>query len=284
VLLGDRHGAVAVYGLPYLEPDAVRAAWQLPARTHQAAISAALARVATDLGERDARSIVLAHAFVAGSPDDVASMRSDSERDIAVGGLPIVPTALFGKVSYAALGHLHRPAVLTDTVRYSGSPLAYSFSEAGHTKGSWLVELGPSGLERADFVAAPVPRPLSRLRGRIDDLLTDPSFEAQESHWLAVAVTDRHRPRNAMDRLRSRFPHTLTLAYEPEGVPERRAPALPHVTGRSDLDVALGFVQEVRQLEATTEEALLLQLACDSCHANADPDADHRASVEDKAG
>jgi exonuclease SbcD len=279
LLLEDRHGEVAVYGLPYLEPDAVRTAWALPARTHQAAMSAALARVTADVKERDARSVVLAHAFVAGSPDDVAAMSSDSERDISVGGLPIVPTALFGEVSYAALGHLHRPAVLTDAVRYSGSPLAYSFSEAGHTKGSWLVELGADGVERADFVPAPVPRQLSRLRGRIDDLLSDPTFEAQQEHWLAVAVTDRHRPRHAMERLRARFPHTLTLAFEPEGVSELRAPSLPHVTGRSDLDVALGFVQEVRQLEATTEEALLLQLACDSCHANADPDADQHLDV-----
>ena len=284
VLLEDRHGTVAVYGLPYLEPDAVRTAWALPARTHQATMTAALARVSGDLAERDARSVVLAHAFVAGSPDVATAMSSDSERDISVGGLPIVPTALFGEVSYAALGHLHRPAVLAESVRYSGSPLAYSFSEAGHTKGSWLVELGPSGLERADFVTAPAPRPMSRLRGRLDDLLTDPAFTAQESHWLAVAVTDRHRPRNAMDRLRSRFPHTLTLAYEPEGVPERRPPAVPHVTGRSDLDVALGFVQEVRDLEATTEEELLLRLACDSCHANADPDADRAAAAAGTAG
>jgi hypothetical protein len=74
------------------------------------------------------------------------------------------------------------------------------------------------------------------------------------------------------------------LTFDPEGAAPARGPVVPRVDGRSDLDVALGFVQEVRQLEATTEEALLLQLACDSCHANADPDADHRVSVEDKAG
>jgi exonuclease SbcD len=283
VLMEDRHGPVAVYGLPYLEPDAVRSTWALPARTHQATMAAALERVSADLSARDARSVVLAHAFVAGSPDEVATMSSDSERDISVGGLPIVSTALFGDVSYAALGHLHRPAVLTETVRYSGSPLAYSFSEAGHTKGSWLVELGPAGVERADFVAAPVPRPLGRLRGRLDDLLTDPALDAQRDHWLAVAVTDTQRPRNTMERLRARFPHTLTLVFEPEGVAKRRTLALPHISGRSDLDVALGFVQEVRQLEATTEETLLLQLACDSCHANADPDADERVDVVGRA-
>ncbi len=278
VLVDDAHGTVAVHGIPYLEPDAVRQAWELPVRTHEAALGAAMERIQDDLAARGpARSVVMAHAFVAGSPDAAPAMASDSERDISVGGLQVAPTALFTGVTYAALGHLHRAAELTPSVRYSGSPMAYSFSEAGHTKGSWLVELGAEGVERADLVPAPVPRAVRRLRGRLEDLLADPALADAEDAWLAVALTDARRPRLAMERLRSRFPHTLTLAFEPEGAPAA-GPMLPHVTGRSDLDIALGFVQEVRELEATTEEALLLQLACDSCHSNADPDAD--ATVE----
>ncbi len=83
---------------------------------------------------------MLAHAFVAGAQP------SDSERDISVGGVSLVPTSVFDGVDYAALGHLHGRHTLTDPVRYSGSPLAYSFSEAGQVKGSWLVDLGPDGL------------------------------------------------------------------------------------------------------------------------------------------
>jgi exonuclease SbcD len=279
VLLDDAHGTVAVHGIPYLEPDAVRQAWDLPARTHEAALAAAMERVRADLTARGAvRSVVMAHAFVAGSPDAAPAMASDSERDISVGGLQIAPTSLFDGVSYTALGHLHRAAELTDGVRYSGSPMAYSFSEAGHAKGSWLVELGARGVERADFVQAPVPRAVRRLRGRLDDLLTDATLADAEDAWLAVVLTDARRPRLAMERLRSRFPHTLTLAFEPEGAGVA-APLLPHVSGRSDLDVALGFVQEVRDLEATSEEALLLQLACDSCHRDIDPDADDKVEA-----
>ena len=74
-----------------------------------------------------------------------------------------------------------------------------------------------------------------------------------------------------MERLRARFPHTLVLAFEPEGAAPCAAPVAPRVDGRSDLDVALGFVAEVRDLEATTEEELLLQLACDTCRINDDP-------------
>ena len=279
VLVEDRHGEVAVHGLPYLEPDAVRQARGLPARTHEAALGAAMQRVHADLERRGGRSVVMAHAFVAGSPDAAATMASDSERDISVGGLQIAPTSLFTEVSYAALGHLHGPATLTDTIRYSGSPLAYSFSEADHVKGSWLVELGATGTERTDFVAAPVPRRTATLRGRIDDLLHSPGLAAHEGDWLAVALTDPQRPRHAMERLRSRFPHVLTLSFDPDGAAASRAPVTPHVTGRSDFDVALGFVQEVRDLDPTTEETLLLQLACDSCRINDDPDADTHVDV-----
>jgi exonuclease SbcD len=236
-------------------------------------------RVHEDLGRRGGRSVVMAHAFVAGSPDAAATMASDSERDISVGGLQIAPTSLFTGVSYAALGHLHGRAVLTDTIRYSGSPLAYSFSEADHAKGSWLVELGPHGLDRADFVEAPVPRRLARLSGRLEELLADPTLARFEDRWLALTLTDPRRPRMAMERLRARFPHALTVTFEPEGRRTDRAPVAPHVTGRSDHDIALGFVQEVRQLEATTEEALLLQLACDSCRINDDRDADATIDV-----
>ncbi len=288
VLLEDAHGTVAVHGLPYLEPDAVRGAWGLQSRSHEATLAEAMRRVRADLAtRRGTRSVVMAHAFVAGSVDASASMSSDSERDISVGGLQIAPTDLFAGVDYAALGHLHGRHTLTETVRYSGSPLAYSFSEARHTKGSWLVELGPDGVECSDFVAAPVPRALRTLRGELDELLADPALAADEDSWLQVTLTDPHRPMHAMERLRQRFPHTLLLAFDPQGAARPRGPVLPRVDGRSDLDVALGFVAEVRELEATTEEALLLQLACDSCRVEGDgldDAARRRAGAESVAG
>lgn len=285
VVIEDAHGPVAVHGLPYLEPDAVRLPWGLSARSHEATLGEAMRRVHADLDtRRDTRSVVMAHAFVAGDPERGASMASDSERDISVGGLQIAPTGLFTGVDYAALGHLHGRHTLTETVRYSGSPLAYSFSEAGHAKGSWLVELGADGFERADFVAAPVPRRLRSLRGDLESLLTDPVYADAEDCYLQVTLTDSRRPQHAMERLRARFEHTLILAFEPEGGRAPKGPILPRVDGRSDLDIALGFVAEVRDLEATTEEQLLLQLACDSCRANEDADAPVDVTAVPEAG
>src|SRR6478609_7413778 len=239
VLLGDEHGTVAVYGIPYLDPDAVREPWGLAARSHEAALAEAMRRVRADLERRDARSVVLAHAFVAGAEP------SDSERDISVGGISLVPTSTFAGIDYTALGHLHGRHTLTESVRYSGSPLAYSFSEADQRKGSWLVELGADGLSTAEFVEAPVPRPLARLRGTLPELLEDRRLKAHERSWVQATLTDDTRPLQAMERLRARFPHTLVLAFEPAGGDPTAVP-LARTTGRSDHGIALDFVAELR--------------------------------------
>jgi exonuclease SbcD len=261
-VLVDGDGArVAVYGLPYLEPDAVREPWQLPERTHAAALTAAMARVRADLAarRRGTRSLVLAHAFVTGGRP------CDSERDISVGGVSAVSASVFEGIDYVALGHLHGRQRISDQVRYSGSPLAYSFSERRHTKGAWLVDLATDGVRSVTFVAAPVPRRLGVLRGRLEDLLGAAEHAEHEQSWLAVTLTDPRRPADAMRRLRRRFPHTLVVAFEPERSRDDQVDVLPRVTGRSDLQVAESFVADVRGEPADAAELALLQRACDGC-------------------
>lgn len=258
VMLGDEFGPVAVYPLPYLDPEAVREPWGLSVRSHEAALGAAMQRVRADLAQRaGARSVVIAHAFVAGAQP------SESERDISVGGVSLVPTTTFADIDYVALGHLHGRHTLTDRIRYSGSPLAYSFSEADHLKGSWLIDLGPTGVSAAEFVAAPVPRRVARLRGELEHLLSNPQFAHHETSWLQVSLTDTVRPAQAMEALRKRFPHTLVLGFEPPMDTAVRTPA--NTAGRSDHNIALDFVATVRGAPATQAESALLQLACDAC-------------------
>jgi exonuclease SbcD len=271
VLLTDAHGPVAVYGLPYLDPDHLREPWSLQARSHEAALGEAMSRVRGDLAgrSRGTRSVVLAHAFVAG--DGSAVRESDSERDISVGGVSIVPTTVFDGIDYTALGHLHGRHTLTEQVRYSGSPLAYSFSEATQLKGSWLVELGAKGLTTAEFVEAPVPRALARIRGSLSDLLADPALARHEQSWVQAPLTDQARPGQAMETLRRRFPHTLVLGFEPSGMTPT-APSRRPAPGRSDLDIATDFLAELRGRPATEAEAALLQDACDGCSHDHDLD------------
>jgi DNA repair protein SbcD/Mre11 len=265
VLIEDQHGPVAVHGIPYLDPQALHEPWGLAARTHEAALAEAMRRVRADLATRPMRSVVLAHAFVAGG------VASESERDISVGGISVVPTALFDGISYTALGHLHGRAVLDEHLRYSGSPLAYSFSEVSHTKGTWLVDLGPEEVTAVEFLEAPVPRRLARLSGELETLLTDPGLAWAEEHWVQVTLTDAVRPAQPMDRLRARFPHALVLTFAPEGgVASLPVPSAPG--RRSDHAIAVDFVEAMRGEPANDHEAALLQAACDACAD--DPEAD----------
>jgi exonuclease SbcD len=262
VVLSDDHGDVSVFGLPYLEPEAVRTT--LPGspdadvRGHAGVLGHAMTCVRT--ATTTPRSVVLAHAWVRGGQE------SESERDITVGGTSRVPTTLFDGVTYTALGHLHGAQALGDGLRYSGSPLAYSFSEAGHTKGSWLVDLDATGLAAVDFVAAPVPRPLSTLRGPLADLLTSPT--AVQEHWLRVVLTDPVRPEDAMVRLQARFPHVLVLEWEPEGVAGDDRSYAARVAHRDDIAIATEFVRHVRAGgdagSASDEELALLRGALEA--------------------
>jgi exonuclease SbcD len=274
VLLDDEHGQVAVYGIPYLEPALglpglpPEAAPGAGARSHADVLGAAAGLIRADAAARGAaRTVVLAHAWVAGGRNDAARadsarrQASASERDISVGGIGYVPPGLFDGFGYVALGHLHGRQVLANHLRYAGSPLPYSFSEKDHQKGSWLVEVGADGTASADWVPAPVYRRLAELSGRLDDLLTSAEHDGHAGDFLAVTLTDTVRPEGAMERLRRRFPHILTLDFKPEGVRPDQRSYRERVSGRDDLAVAAEFVRHVRNSDPSGRERELLGAA-----------------------
>ena len=257
VTLPDRHGEVAVYAIPYLEPDAVRAELGCDARSHHGVLSAAMTRVRADLATRPGgRSVLLAHAFVVGGK------ASESERDISVGGVSSVPASTFDGVDYTALGHLHGVQQLAERVRYSGSPLAYSFSEEHHRKAVLLVELGAAAGAPAvvEHLPTPVERPLARITGRLDELLTADRWETVSGHYLQVTLTDPDRPREPMERLRRRFPHVLVISFAPEGAAVSAEPSYAaRLRDRSDVEVGADFVEHVRSTPDAAESAVLAE-------------------------
>jgi exonuclease SbcD len=278
ILLADEGGEVAVYGVPYLEPALGQVTPQDAAAqdtgpvtdpsSHAAVLSGALGLIRADAAARAAtRTVVLAHAWVAGGRDEreraEAAQRqaSASERDISVGGIGYVPASVFSGFSYVALGHLHGRQTLAGNMRYSGSPLPYSFSEKDHQKGSWLVDVDTGGPATAEWVPAPVYKRLSVLRGRLEDLLAARAHDGQEGDFVAVTLTDTVRPEGAMERLRARFPHILTLEFKPEGVAADPRSYGQKVKGRDDLTVAAEFVRHVRNDDATAPERELLAAA-----------------------
>ncbi len=252
---------VAIYGLPYLEPRMVAESLGVTEPGHPPVVAAALRKVRADLAERreaadrPVHGIVLAHVFAAGGTG------SDSERELSIGGLDIVPTSFFADFAYAALGHLHGRQVLGHNVRYSGSPIPYSFSEAGHAKGAWLLDIGPEGLGEVRGIDWPASKELRILKGRIEDLLTDAQFASAQDAWCQITLTDIHRPAGAMERLRGRFPDTLVLNFEPEdrGADPHHSYAERLAAATSPVEVCAGFVDHVRMrpLNAAEEELVI---------------------------
>jgi DNA repair protein SbcD/Mre11 len=241
IVLSDDDGDVAFYGIPYLEPEITRTELGVPqAHSHAEILDAAMGRIRDDVAARPGtRTVVLAHAFVIGGE------ATGSERSISVGGVETVSMSAFDGIDYVALGHLHSPQTLSESVRYSGSPLPYSFGESSHRKAVWIVDLDASGLAAVRRRDLPLVRGLSRLTGTIESLLTDTEFAAAEEHYVSATITDTTRPVDPMRKLRERFPHAVHVEWaRPEGNPELHYRERVH--GRRDTEVAASFLTDVR--------------------------------------
>ncbi|WP_144762470.1 exonuclease SbcCD subunit D [Curtobacterium sp. 9128] len=267
VLVDDPDGQVAVYGIPYLQPDMVRHALApVPdeplARSHHAVVGAAMDRIRADLGRRPgARSVVVAHAFVGGAEP------SDSEQDIRVGGVDRVAESAFDGVDYVALGHLHGPQRVggSDRIRYAGSPLAFSFGERNHTKSVTLVDLDASGAVTVELLPTPVPRRLVDVRGTIDAIESGLGAEDADA-WVRVAVTDTVHPERMYARVKDHFPHALAITHEPADAPTHSASRT--VTATSDpVEVAADFVTFATGAAPSDDELLVLRDAYEAAAA-----------------
>ncbi|MYR06108.1 exonuclease subunit SbcD [Gordonia sp. SID5947] len=251
VTLRDEFGEVAIYGIPYLEPETARRHLGVDdARSHAEVLSAAMDRVRADLASRSARSVVAAHAFVVGA------LASGSERSISVGGVETVGAENFSGVDYVALGHLHSPQRLGETIRYSGSLLPYSFGERSDRKSVWIIELDAHGVAEVRARELPRIRGLSSLAGTLAELLTDGSLRQMEDHYVEAVLTDPVRPVDAMRQLRKRFPHAVHVRWERPhlgaGLDYRS-----RVHGRTDADIVAAFVTDVRDAPTTRERDLV---------------------------
>jgi exonuclease SbcD len=257
VLIDDAHGTVGIYGIPYLEPDLAKNALGAPqARGHTDVLRAAMDQIRADRNRRGlSRTVVLAHTFVAGGA------RADSERDISVGGVEVVPADIFADVDYVALGHLHRAQEIAPGIRYSGSPLAYSFPEADQVKSVTLVDLDAEGLSGVAVHPLDRPRGLVTLTGTLDDLISDPRHEVHLVDYVSAQLLDTTRPVDAMRRLRARFSYCVHLDWAPTGEHKSAGSYGERIAGRHDLAIVTDFVQHVRATPVTTAETELLSAA-----------------------
>ncbi|MDQ1081378.1 exonuclease SbcCD subunit D [Pseudoroseomonas cervicalis] len=237
-LFQDRHGPVRVLAADYGAPAHLAELFGPDANIldHEAGFAASMAHLRAQLRPGE-RSLVVAHAFVQGGEE------SESERLLQVGGSGAVSAAHLAGFHYVALGHLHRPqAMAGGRIRYAGSPLGYSFSEAGQQKSLTLVELDAAGGVRTEALPLPARRPLRLVQGTLEQVLDAAEGPGRED-WLQVWLADR--PFDAMARLRERYPNVLDLRFA--AAPAQPGLALPRAAARAaPLETLEAFWQAVR--------------------------------------
>ena len=202
LVIHDAHGAIQIFGVPYLEPARVRMFTGDDSVRDQDSAHRAIVQHLSNSAPCE-RRVLVTHAFVTGG------LESDSERPLCIGGLDTVDASTFAGFDYVALGHLHRPqAVAAEHICYSGSPLRYSISECGYEKSFTRIELGEKGNVAVDRVAITPTRDLVLVEGTIDALLSEPSA-ARPLDLVVARLTDKGPVHSAMQRLRERWPNAV---------------------------------------------------------------------------
>lgn len=208
VTLQDAFGPVHVWLLPFVKPAHVRR-WFPDAdiESYTDAMAEAVAHMDIDTA---ARNVLVTHQFVTGGA------RSGSE-ELSVGGTDNVDSGVFAPFDYVALGHLHGAQHIgRETIRYAGSPLKYSFSEARQHKSVTVVTLGEKGDVQVRTVALTPLRELREIRGSYDELTARSFYEhtTYRSDYLHLILTDEQDVFDAMSRLRTIYPYLMTLDYD----------------------------------------------------------------------
>ena len=207
VTLSDSHGDVHFWLLPFVKPAHVKRYFpDAGIESYTDAIRAAIEHMDVDF---TSRNVLVTHQFVTGA----ATCESE---EISVGGSDNVDISVFDGFDYVALGHLHGPQnILSNRIRYCGTPLKYSFSEAGHHKSVTVVELAEKGSLHLQTIPLNPRHDLREIWGTFAEL-TDKSFYQGTAveDYLHITLTDEEDVPEAVGRLRVIYPNLMKLSYD----------------------------------------------------------------------
>ena len=208
VRLEDSFGAVNFYLLPFIRPAQIRSVFgDDDIKDYNSAVSRAVKALGIDPAERN---VLVTHQFVTGAS------RSDSEEALSVGGSENVDADVFEAFDYTALGHLHRPQdIVKNRIRYCGSPLKYSFSEASQDKSVTVVNIAGKGEIEVKTLPLRPRHDLREIRGKYGELTLRTNYEnTAADDYLHITLTDEEDQPNALERLRTVYPNIMKLDYD----------------------------------------------------------------------
>ena len=207
VTISDRYGEINIYMLPFVKPSLVKRVYpEEEIITYQDAVNAAVQHMQIDT---DKRNVLLAHQFVTGAA------RCDSE-ELSVGGVDDVDASIFDGFDYVALGHLHGPQKIgKETVRYSGTPLKYSFSEANQKKAAVIVDVEEKGKINIQQIPFLPKHDMREIRGTYMEVTAlDFYKDMKTDDYLHITLTDEEDIPDAIGKLRTIYPNIMKLSYD----------------------------------------------------------------------
>lgn len=205
VVINGPQGEVAFYGVPYNAPATVRNLHDVELSSHDEAMALLTGKIHADNGQQRP-SVVIAHCYLDGGSS------CDSERPLSIGGADLVSADHFKDFTYVALGHLHGPQHKNaEHIRYSGSPLKYSFSEQNHKKGVTLVDIDAKGVVSTSQIPVVPLRNMRIIEGLLEELIEAGRLDPHREDYISARLEDTHAILEPMAKLRDVYPNILHL-------------------------------------------------------------------------
>ncbi len=261
--LTDEYGEIFVYLLPFLKPAAVRHVLEneegakLPESYHDA-VKTAVERMKPDC---EKRNILVAHQFVTGAG------RCDSE-DVSVGGIDHVDAEVFDAFDYTALGHIHSPQTAgRDTVRYCGTPLKYSFSEAEQQKAAVVVEFREKGWIQIHTVPLVPLHDMRKIRGSYLEVTARSFYQDMDTEdYVQITLTDEEDVVDGMQKLRIIYPNLMQLVYDNSRTKQNRmVETAQDVEQKSELELFQEFYELQNNQPLSLEQEEFIRQLIEDC-------------------
>lgn len=235
--------------LPFIKPSSVRKYYP-DAETYEDAVREVIKGSSLDM---TGKNVIISHQFITSIGREI--LRSDSE-GISVGGLDNIDASVFDGFDYAALGHIHRPQFIRDNIRYCGSPIKYSFSEAVCDKSVTVVDT-------EDFSVRTIPlTPLHDMRmikGDMETILSkEVSSSANSNDYLHITLTDHDRIIDAMDKVRNVYPNVMQLEFQTDKTEARGIYEAEGVSAKTPIQLFDEFYKIQNGTELSDEQRELV--------------------------
>ena len=243
-----------IYLLPYFEPFEAREYFEdATLTTHNSATKRVIDEIYKNI-DMSKTNILVAHTFVSGG------LETDSEREISVGTVENVAVEIFEKFDYVALGHLHNPnAIKEERIKYSGSPMAYSFSEATQIKGMRLVELTKE-IYTEEFISLEQKRKLHNISARDEEVFTkefQQNFDCKNDYF-SMELSGLEGVTDPLPRIKEYYPNTLILKQKSNNNSDSEMKLDKEMLTKSPLELIEGFYSEQTGSELTVGQKQVL--------------------------